>query len=443
MVVILYLINTSVRRAWTEEGMIILGKQRIGILGMGTVAKGFCKTYFMNKNEIDNKIDASLDIEKVLVKDIDKKRDVDLPHSVYVDDFNDFNLEELDIIIELIGGVDPAFEYIKKSLESGCHVITANKELMAKRGSELLKIAKNNNVLIRYEASVGGGIPLISTINDALVSNKIVRMMGILNGTTNYILTKMTKERIEFDVALKQAQELGFAEADPTADVDGFDASYKLAILSKDAFGVIPEPEEILKQGIRNISIEDIKYGLELGYKIKLLAIGERNNEHVELSVEPALIPIDHPIASVNNEYNALFIEGNSIGEVMLFGKGAGAMPTGSAVLADVIDVIKKNKDYMGNNNAKNIIVKNIGLSAYYVRMEVLDMPGVLGKIAVAFGDYGISLDSVVQRARGGRFAPLIFITHEIERMKLNDALKTIENKEYVTEIQSIIKVVK
>ncbi|MEA3424421.1 MAG: homoserine dehydrogenase [Bacillota bacterium] len=422
---------------------MILGKQRIGILGMGTVGEGFCKTYHMNKNEIDDKIDTSLNIEKVLVKDIDKKRDVDLPHSVYVDDFDEFNLAELDIIIELIGGVNPAFEYIKKSLESGCHVITANKELMAKRGSELLKIAKNNNVLIRYEASVGGGIPLISTINDALVSNKIVRMMGILNGTTNYILTKMTKERIEFDAALKQAQELGFAEVDPTADVDGFDASYKLAILSKDAFGVIPEPEEILKQGIRNISIEDIKYGNELGYNIKLLAIAERSNEHVELSVEPTLIPVDHPIASVNNEYNALFIEGNSIGDVMLLGKGAGAMPTGSAVLSDVIDVIKKNKDYMGKKNAKNIIVKNIGLSAYYVRMEVLDMPGVLGKVAVAFGDFGISLDSVVQRARGGRFAPLIFITHEIERMKLNDALKTIENKDYVTEIQSIIKVVK
>jgi len=263
------------------------------------------------------------------------------------------------------------------------------------------------------------------------------------NGTTNYILTKMTKEKIGFETALIQAQELGFAEADPTADVDGFDASYKLAILSKDAFGVIPKPEEILKQGIRKISIEDIEYGLELGYKIKLLAIGERSNEHVELSVEPALIPIDHPVASVNYEYNALFIEGNSVGEIMLLGKGAGAMPTGSAVLADVIDIIKKKKDYMGYDKAKNIIVKNIGLSAYYVRMEVLDKPGVLGKIAVAFGDYGISLDSVVQRARGGRVAPLVFITHEIERAKLNDALNTIENKEYVTEIQSIIKVVK
>ncbi len=423
--------------------MIILGKQRIGILGMGTVATGFCKTYFMNKSIIDSKMDPSLEITKVLVKDIDKKRDVDLPHSIYVDDFDDFNLEEFEIIIELIGGVNPAFEYIKKSLESGCNVITANKELMAKRGSELLEIAKNNNVLIRYEASVGGGIPLISTINDAMVSNEIIRMMGILNGTTNYILTKMTKEKIGFETALTQAKELGFAEADPTADVDGFDASYKLAILSKDAFGVIPKPEEILKQGIRKISIEDIEYGLELGYKIKLLAIGEKSNEHVELSVEPTLIPIDHPVASVNNEYNALFIEGNSVGEIMLYGKGAGAMPTGSAVLSDAIDIIKKKKDYMGHVKAENIIVKNIGLSAYYVRMEVLDKPGVLGKIAVAFGDYGISLDSVVQRARGGRVAPLVFITHEIERAKLNDALNTIENKEYVTEIQSIIKVVK
>ncbi|MBN2260531.1 MAG: homoserine dehydrogenase [Clostridiales bacterium] len=418
-------------------------KQNIGILGMGIVATGFCQTYFLNQGEIDKKMGTTFEFKKVLVKNKDKKRISELPQSIYVDDFDQFDLKELDIVVELMGGVSPACEYIKKALEAGCHVVTANKELMAKKGKELIQIAHKNNVLLRYEASVGGGIPLIGTINDSLTSNKIVKLMGILNGTTNYILTKMTKEKIEFDAALKRAQTLGFAESNPTADVDGFDAAYKLAILSKDAFGVIPDPEEISKQGIRNISIEDIEYGLELGYKIKLLAIGERSNAHVELSVQPTFIPIDHPIASVNNEYNALYIEGNSVGEIMLYGKGAGAMPTGSAVLSDVVDIVVKKSDYIGSCMAQNIVVKNIGFSAYYVRMEVLDLPGVLGQIAVAFGDYGISLDSVVQRARGGQFAPLVFITHDVERMKLNDALRTIASKEYVNEIQSIIKVVK
>jgi homoserine dehydrogenase len=299
-----------------------------------------------------------------------------------------------------------------------------------------------NGRLLRYEAAVGGGIPIISAMNDALASNRIERVMGILNGTTNYILTRMTREKASFEDMLKAAQEVGFAEADPSADVDGYDAAYKLAILSKDAFGISVNPDQISKEGIRNISSEDIAYGLELGYKIKLLAIGERSNEHVELSVQPALIPVDHPIASVNNEFNALFVEGNVVGEIMLYGKGAGAMPTGSAVLSDLMDIIIKGRAYIGSNEVLDIPVDNIGKSAYYIRMEVKDQPGVLGKIAVAFGHHGISLDSVVQRAKGEKFAPLVFITHEIERKHLNDALEQIKSSDYVKRIQSIIKVV-
>lgn len=419
-----------------------MGKQRIGVLGMGTVARGLVQSYELNKESIDARLGCELSFESVLVRDTGKTREVSLPASVYTDDFAEIDLTKLDVVVELMGGVNPAFDYIKQALESGCHVVTANKELMAKKGCELIEIAKENHRLIRYEASVGGGIPIISSMNDALASNQIVRLMGILNGTTNYILTKMTREKASFDDVLKKAQELGFAEADPTADVDGFDAAYKLAILSKDAFGIAVDPEDISKEGIRKISLADIEYGLELGYKIKLLALGKRDNEHVELSVQPTLIPIDHPIASVNNEYNALFVEGNAVGEVMLYGKGAGAMPTGSAVLADLMDVIKKEKDYIGSYRVDHIPVNNIGKSAYYVRMEVVDRPGVLGKIAVAFGKKGISLDSVVQRAKTGVYAPLVFITHEIARGTLDEALEAIQKDGDVQEILSIIKVV-
>lgn len=416
--------------------------QKIGILGMGTVAQGFIKSYLLNKDDIDEKIGFKLEVVSVLVSDTSKDRDVALEQSVYTDKFSDFNLQDMNIMLELIGGISPAYEYIKEALENGCHVVTANKELMAKRGNELIKIARKNGVLLRYEGSVGGGIPIISTVNDALGGNRIIKLMGILNGTTNYILTKMTRDKTDFETVLKQAQDLGFAESDPTADVDGFDASYKLAILSKDAFGVIPDPDEISKEGIRKISIEDIDYGLELGYKIKLLALGEKTNEHVELSVQPTLIPIDHPIASVNNEFNALYIEGNAVGELMFYGKGAGAMPTGSAVLGDVIEVVNKQVDYIGNSEIRPLKVDNIGRSPYYVRMEVLDSPGVLGKIAVSFGEQGISLDSVVQRAKGSQYAPLVFITHVINRKQLDDALKVIQNNNYVKEISTIIKVV-
>jgi homoserine dehydrogenase len=409
---------------------------------MGTVARGLVQSYEMNKKAVDARLGCELEFTQVLVRDASKERGVSLDQSVYTESFKEIELEKLDVVLELMGGLDPAFDYIKQALENGCHVVTANKELIAKRGTELIAVAKENNTLIRYEASVGGGIPIISTMNDALASNQIHRLMGILNGTTNYILTKMTKEKASFGDVLKRAQDLGFAEADPTADVDGFDAAYKLAILSKDAFGIAVDPEDIAKEGIRKISLEDIEYGLELGYKIKLLALGERSNGHVELSVQPTLIPIDHPIASVNNEFNALFIEGNAVGEVMLYGKGAGALPTGSAVLADLIDLIKKGHDYIGSYRMDHIPVNNIGKSPYYVRMEVVDRPGVLGKIAVAFGEQGISLDSVVQRAKTGKFAPLVFITHEIERKALNQALEAIQSDGDVREILSIIKVV-
>jgi len=420
----------------------MMRKYRIGILGMGTVGQGFINNYHLNKEEIDYKIGGELDFVNVLVRNTVKKRDVNLDKKVYTNQFDNINLKELDVVVELIGGVSSAFEYIKKALENGCHVVTANKELMAKKGIELIKTARENEVLIRYEASVGGGIPIISTLNDSLSSNKIERLMGILNGTTNYILTKMTKEKMSFKDVLKEAQELGFAEADPTSDVNGSDAAYKLAILSKDAFGIIVNPEDISREGIRNISLEDIEYGQELGYKIKLLALGEKSNEHVELSVQPALIPVEHPIASVNYEFNALFIEGNVVGEIMLYGKGAGSMPTGSAVLTDVIDITRKKNDYIGTCSAKDIVVNNIGRSAYYVRMEVVDLPGVLGKIAVSFGEQGVSLDSVVQRARGGKHAPLVFITHEIDRATLNAVLESIQKNNYVLEVMSIIRVV-
>jgi homoserine dehydrogenase len=295
-----------------------------------------------------------------------------------------------------------------------------------------------------YEASVGGGIPIINTIRENLIVNEFEEINGIINGTTNYILTQMTERGLEFDQAVKEAQNLGFAEIDPSSDVDGDDAAFKLSILSSIAFGQRMDIKDIPKEGITKISSEDIKYAGELGYKIKLLATAQKNNDEIELRVHPSLIPTGHPLTTVKNEFNAVFIKGNVTGEVMLYGKGAGSLPTGSAVMADIIALTQS----MGyplqeskRQSNKKYKISNRGFSQYYIRLEVIDQPGVLGKIANIFGDYGISLASVVQRQKNGNTAPLVFITHEVNRQNIDSALETIKNFEKVTKIASIIMV--
>ncbi|WIF93960.1 homoserine dehydrogenase [Caminicella sporogenes] len=419
---------------------------KIGILGMGNIGTGLYKILQINDKKIKNYANKKIEVKKVLVKNFEKQRDVDIPKELLTLDVDEIIYDpEIKIIVELIGGINPAYDYLKRSIENGKHVVTANKAVIATFGKELDDLAVKHGVQIKFEGSVGGGIPIINTLTESLSANEIEEIVGIINGTTNYILTQMSEFGMEFETALKEAQIKGFAEADPISDLEGEDAVFKLAILSAVAFNKRVYPDEISREGIKKISQKDIKYASELGYKIKLLATAKKYGNNLELNVHPALIPNKHPLASVNNEFNALFIRGNAVGEVMLYGKGAGSMPTGSAVLGDVLSIIKaieadgiKNSN---NNITSKLVVNNIGQSKYYVRLEVVDEPGVLGKIAINFGKYGVSLESVVQRARGEKTVPLVFITHETDREKLDKALEEISSFSVVDKIASILKV--
>ena len=416
---------------------------KLGILGMGTVASGLINIIELNKNKVHNTVNRELVVNKVLVNSLDKKRNVNLPKEVYTTDaYEVINDKDADIIVELMGGINPAYEYIREALNNKKHVVTANKALIATHGEELESLADENGVKLMYEASVGGGIPILNTIRDNLSANEFESVFGIINGTTNYILTQMAENGLEYDQAVKEAQRLGFAEADPSSDVDGDDAAYKLSILSTLAFGKRINVKDIPKEGITKISKDDISYAKELGFIIKLLASGIKKNNEIELSVHPAFIPSEHPLSNVKNEFNAVFLKGNAVGELMLYGKGAGSLPTGSAVLGDIIHIIKNNGSQLAANEKvcdKNCIITNKAFKQYYIRMEVIDKPGVLGGIASIFGKNNVSLASVVQKQKNGETAPLVFITHETERKNINSALAEIKKFEYVTELSSII----
>lgn len=423
-------------------------KVYLGILGMGTVATGLINIIEMNHSKIDETLGKSIGISRVLVNNLNKKRNVNLSADIYTDNaYEVIDDKRVDIIVELIGGIDPAYEYIKRALANKKHVVTANKALIATHGKELEELAFTNGVKLMYEASVAGGIPVLNTLNDNLVANEIEKIAGIINGTTNYILTQMSDNGLEYEQAVKQAQDLGFAEADPSSDVDGDDALYKIAILAKTAFGQRINISDIPKEGITKISKEDMSYAKEFGYSIKLIASASlsRSDKEIELRVHPAFVPVGHPLSTVKNEFNAVFLKGNAVGELMLYGKGAGSMPTGSAVLGDIMSIIKDGKGYTHKVYENKYKVVNRACNPYYIRLEVIDKPGVLGKIADVFGFHGISLASVMQRQKNGNkdIAPLVFITHEIERKNIDAALEEIKKSPDVVRICSILVVEK
>ena len=422
---------------------------KVAILGLGNVGSGVWEILHKNQRKVDSYLGRSIDVKKVLVSDVNKKRDIEMPAEVLTDDITEIlENKDIQVVVELMGGLEPAYSYIKAALKNRKHVVTANKAVIATYGKELRGLADENEVEIRYEASVGGGIPIINTLMQSLSANKFDEIVGIVNGTTNYILTQMTAEGMDFDEALKLAQEKGFAESDPTSDIEGEDAAFKLSILSYIAFGIEVSPQDIPREGITRISKEDIDYAKQLGYIIKLLATARRNNKTFEFHVHPVLLKKDHPLASVNNEFNALFVKGNAVGELMLYGKGAGSMPTGSAVLGDVMEIGKRISEKPSVSHAnKNGYMSSLesvgeGLSEYYIRFQVKDQPGVLGNIATIMGENGISLKSVVQRGKPGeKSVPLVFITHAVERKNLDKALEEIQKSETINEVASIMKV--
>lgn len=420
---------------------------KIGLLGLGNVGKGVWNILKINKDIIKRRSGYNIEIKKVLVKDINKKRDLKIPEDLITTDVDEI-LEDpsIDIVVEVIGGVEPSFDYMVKAMKSGKHVVTANKMVLAMKGRELSQIAKQNGVLFYYEASVGGGIPVIQGLTESLTANKINEIIGIINGTTNYILTKMTLDGLSFEEALKEAQQKGYAEADPTSDIEAFDAVYKLCILTSLGFDSFVDVESVYREGITKIDPIDIKYGEEFGYVIKLLAIIKEEFGELELRVHPTMVPTVHPLANVNDSFNAIFIKGNAVGDLMLYGRGAGELPTGSAVVGDIISVIR-NKEREENHfvqcdkTSKNIKNMSGVKSEYYIRITVGDKPGVLGEITTILGENNVSLLSVIQKGKRQEHASLVFVTHRTNEGDVQKAIEKISGLSDVLKVDNIIRI--
>ncbi|MCC5909437.1 MAG: homoserine dehydrogenase [Clostridiaceae bacterium] len=423
-------------------------KIKIALLGIGTVGGGVWDILHMNKDEIVGNCGYEIEVGKILVRDVNKKRHDGIPKELFTSNYEDILQDEaIEIVVEVMGGIEPAKDYILRAIKNEKHVVTANKALLANHGCEILTEAKKQGVHVYYEASVAGGIPIINTIKESLAGNKFKKIMGILNGTTNYILTKMTKQKVDFDTVLKEAQEKGYAEADPTADIEGYDAAHKLTILASLAFGKQVEFQQVYREGVTEIKPIDIQYAAELGYVIKLLGIAKEKEGVIELRVHPTFVPESHPLASVHDSFNAVFVKGNAVDDLMFYGRGAGDLPTGSAVVGDIIAIIKgreniqiEEKQLFPQDN-KRIMPMGDTESEYYVRLTVKDRPGVLGKIASLFGKHNVSLASVIQKGEGDPSVSLVFITHYTVEARVQRALEEINTMEEVVELGNLIRV--
>ncbi|MCJ7690097.1 MAG: homoserine dehydrogenase [Clostridiaceae bacterium] len=423
-------------------------KIKIAILGLGNVGRGVWNILDTNKNEIMKRSGYEIEIAKILVRDKSIDRGIAVPNAIITDNIEEIlNDEDIKIVVELIGGSGEAKEYMIRAMKAKKHVVTANKFVLANWGEELFSTAEDEEVMFYYEASVGGGIPVIREINESLTANKIEQITGIVNGTTNYILSKMSMEGMCFETALEEAQQKGYAEADPTADVEGYDVVYKLAIMASLAFGTKVHPDSIYREGINNVTSIDIEYAKKFGYVIKLLAIGKEENNQLELRVHPTLVPATHPIANVNDSFNAIFIKGNAVGDLMLYGRGAGELPTGSAVVGDIISILRNNenmaidkpsKNYLGHKRVKN---SEENSSEFYIRLNVRDKVGVLGGIASIFGKNNVSIVSVIQNVRHEDFVSLVFITHKTLEKDIRNSIAKIKESENLNKVESILRI--
>ena len=420
---------------------------RVAILGSGTVGTGVYKIIQNQKEEFPHKIGSELEVAKILVRNINKQRE-GIPSEILTDKWADIiNDDSIGIVIEVMGGIEPAKTYISEALTKGKNVVTANKDLMAEYGHELLETAAAHNCDLLFEAAVAGGIPIIRPIKQCLAANKITEIMGIINGTTNFILTKMTEEGMEFEDALKLATELGYAEADPTADIEGLDAGRKIAILASIAFNSRVSFSDVYTEGISKITAKDIKYAKELGCVIKLIATAKNTETGIEVRVTPMFIPVSHPLASVNDSFNAVFVHGDALGDAMFYGRGAGELPTASAVMGDVIDVCR-NTVYNCNGRIgctcyKNIPIKSMDNieSKYFVSTLLENKSGTLGAVANTFAGNNASIDQMVQKNKIGNNAEVLFIIDNVKEKLFLRSIKELSAMHYVKEISSIIRV--
>lgn len=422
---------------------------KLGLMGFGTVGTGVVRIIQAHQEDLQKQTGLSIEISRILVQDAEKPRNISSTESALTTDpASVLDDPEIEVIVEVIGGIHPAKEYILGALERGKHVVTANKDLMALHGAEILEKAQEKGCDVFYEASVAGGIPILRALVEGFSSDRIAKMMGIVNGTTNYIMTKMSQEGADYSEVLKEAQALGYAEQDPTSDVEGFDAARKMAILATLGFRVPMKLEDVDVKGISSVSKEDIAYGKQLGYEIKLLGLARRDEEAIEVSVQPTLVPKSHPLASVNGVFNAVYVHGEAVGETMFYGPGAGELPTATAVVSDLVTVVKNRK--LGVNGRgmvapyKEKVLKEDSekFSKYFLRIVVADKRGVLAQITQLLADKNISLEQVIQQPfNNGREAEIIMITHMSSKSDMDAVLAYMEQMDIVSTVQSCYRV--
>ncbi|GGD54685.1 homoserine dehydrogenase [Paenibacillus nasutitermitis] len=422
---------------------------KVGLLGLGTVGTGVVRIVEGHQEDLQNQTGSPIVIDKILVQDASKSRAVNIdPGKLTEDPWDIIHDPDISVIVEVMGGIELTKGYILEALARGKHVITANKDLMALHGPEILAAAQEHGCDVLYEASVAGGIPIIRTLVEGFSSDRITKIMGIVNGTTNYILTKMTQEGTVYSEALAEAQQLGYAEADPTSDVEGLDAARKMTILSTLGFRSNVALEDVDVKGISSVSREDILYAGRLGYVVKLLGIAESQDDFISVSVQPTMVKHSHPLASVNGVFNAVYVFGEAVGETMFYGAGAGEMPTATSIVADLVAVVKNLK--LGVNGKQALLTYKLKKlktdeqisSKYFMLLHVDDRAGVLAKITQAFAECEVSLESVLQQPNASiTEAEIIIITHDASKAAVTKVLDAFKQMDVVKNIRSVYRV--
>ncbi|GIP01471.1 MULTISPECIES: homoserine dehydrogenase [Paenibacillus] len=422
---------------------------KVGLLGLGTVGTGVVRIVEGHQEDLSSQVGSPITIERIAVKHLEKYRSINVDQNKLTEDpWAVIRDPEIDVIVEVMGGIEQTKTYILEALERGKHIVTANKDLMALHGAEILAKAQEKQCDVFYEASVAGGIPIIRTLIEGFSSDRIMKIMGIVNGTTNFILTKMSQEGASYEDVLAEAQELGYAEADPTSDVEGLDAARKMAILGTLGFRTNVELQDVTVKGISQVTKEDIAYAKRLGYEMKLLGIAERQDDEFSITVQPTMVRKGHPIAAVNGVFNAVYVYGEAVGETMFYGAGAGEMPTATSVVADLVAVIKNLK--LGVNGLKAIVpykpkkLKTDEQIMYknFILLHVDDKAGVLAQITQVFAEYNVSLESVVQQPNEHNpDAEIIIVTHNASKANMDEVLNHFEGLEVIRRIKSVYRV--
>lgn len=412
-------------------------KINVGLIGFGTVGVGVAKALLQKSAQIERQVGARVVLKAICDNDLRRKRNINLNRKLLTGDINKvIGNPDIDIVVELIGGIHPAKEFVLKAIKSGQHVVTANKALITEHGEEIFDAAKKAGVDIFYEASVGGGIPIIKALREGLVANEIDTILGIVNGTSNYILSSMAEGGLSFSDALAEAKKKGYAERNPALDIEGYDSAHKLAILTLLAFGKAVKIKDIYIEGILDISQNDIRYADEFGYAIKLLAIAKKRDNQIEVRVHPTLLSKEHLLANVNGVYNAIYLHGDMVGGTLFYGRGAGQAPAASSVVGDIIDLARNLRFnsvgrvpiYMKNKTIKKIRRIDDIEASYYIRISCIDKPGILARVAGILGHHKISIASVGQKERRkARIVPVVMMTHEAKEKNMRQALEEID----------------